>query len=1397
MKLPGKIKLPGFGEVKIPGKLTGALKDAGLSQLSGVLDEDTLAKLEELTEEKEEKEEKGKGKPKDGEKSAKSAPEPSAPEPDRETATASFKKAIQFLRGNATDRNYRYTVPWFLVIGDPGSGKSAAMANAGVNLLEEDDFMGQDELEWRFLPKGILIGVPGSYFDASKSRPRDARGWPRLLRLLQDNRARRPIDGIILTIPATQLTGPSALEDHQLAARGNRIAEMLAQAQRSFGFSLPVYALVTKADSIGGFREFARELPAQSGDEIFGWSSPYRLDFSFSPKWVDEAFDSLAGDVHRLQSEIFAERNDLSHRDAAFLFPDELEKLRHPLRTFLERLFHETVYRESFKFRGLYFSGDISEPPREKARVASPLERPLDEWPAEALLEMAQKGRPKAEAPRPEPKPVKTPVFLKDLFEKKIFPEGGLASPLSRVALVKNRAVLAIQAAAALLALFLGIGTLVAYRRLSQDAEKVALMLDVMKRMPQIPLRERHNLLTRMVPASNANLKSPFMPTSLFSPTDGDITKVMTYACNKWVLETLRAGLGRRAQDLLEGQDKNAQPEAAPAAPAADAMVPAITNVEQLPGYQELDKYILELSELEDNIDAYEAIRQRGQVQDIERIRKLVQYLYSAQVDELRAGGHLAAALQNSDGRPFTPGPEDKIRATELMRTMIQQLFEAWFTNSLLLSDAEEIKAKIGDLEFGAGTNGHDALKAILTALKQTETDFASPGLKWVNSPTLDLNGPFRRVILTPLTSPRNRYLDPELLPYAKRLGEEHLRQLRATLGAEGAGVTGPLLDMKDPIGLSEEAKTLRLLIENTMNLPFMGQTGGRTIRTAMDPALRLIWRPEPLQDVLRQIDIYSRYSAEALTGTRDRMRVALTRVALGQLRRTADDRISQAQDFQGRPLSGQRSALSQEDETLPEVNSFREVVAPLTEIASKFRQFGVVETYGAVIRVLGNQAWEVMALLDRRLDNENPYKVKDSNFDAWNGRDPISVVAFEANNQQELGNYLDAQRERIKVLAQQADPLVQFLNTWYPTRGEEQNRTISRWQGIIGDFQQYEARKPGASLAALQDFILNEMDKITPDTDCLGGGPRENRTGKMDYFRQIRAQMRQGIMDRCRSLTSDAGQQSYMEIAALFNQKLAGNFPFAPLLGPSQPEALPEDVLEFYRVMDRNGKVARATLNATPKPPAAAALQFLDQMEKLRPLVADPSPDAEKEPPFTLDFTPRFRVNRQREVGGIQMIDWTLQAGGQLFHLHEPDHPGRWRYGNPVRFSLRWATDAIYVPAADSTQPNLRVGDHAAIFEFSNKWAMLSLLRRQEAPASDGGGATSDTKPYLLRFRIPTRIDPTWARTDRDAAAQTAVVYAQARVSAPGAGAKGGIVLPAFPVKAPVLPAAPQRRVE
>ncbi|MGH9447555.1 MAG: type VI secretion protein IcmF/TssM N-terminal domain-containing protein, partial [Terriglobia bacterium] len=363
----------------------------------------------------------------------------------------SFARALKFMRANIAGRDCRYQVPWFMLVGETGSGKTTLLNASDLSSSgARHNFKVERSIQWRFFDQGIILDVPGEYFLRAESSTADEGKWQQLLRLLQKHRPRRPIDGMVLTLSCADLLQQQQSGLAPLGEKAAFIYEKLWRAQKTLGLCFPVYVMVTQCDLISGFKDFCGQLPRSRHRDIFGWSSPYHLDAAFTPRWIDEAFESLSKSLHGLQSETLLEMRDVCDRDEAFLFPSRFQALRAPLKFFLDALFKQTAYRESFRLRGLYFCGDGKTESSDVILALPETELQLESDPESELGLLAfHPAAPSATLP-------KAPIFLTQLFEEKIFPESGLARPFSSAFISRNRTVVASQVLSLSLAVILG-----------------------------------------------------------------------------------------------------------------------------------------------------------------------------------------------------------------------------------------------------------------------------------------------------------------------------------------------------------------------------------------------------------------------------------------------------------------------------------------------------------------------------------------------------------------------------------------------------------------------------------------------------------------------------------------------------------------------------------------------------------------------------------------------------------------------------------------------------------------------------------------------------------------------------------------------------------------------------
>jgi type VI secretion system protein ImpL len=420
---------------------------------------------------------------------------------------------------------------------------------------------------------------------------------------------------------------------------------------------------------------------------------------------------------------------------------------------------------------------------------------------------------------------------------------------------------------------------------------------------------------------------------------------------------------------------------------------------------------------------------------------------------------------------------------------------------------------------------------------------------------------------------------------------------------------------------------------------------------------------------------------------------------------------------------------------------------------------------------------------VERELNERNLYAVRDQSFDWWEGEKPLSLAAYDVRTADDLKDYVDRERDQVAVLAQQADPLVKFLQGRSGTLGPQETQALSDWRTISQELKRYSDKVPGNSVSLLEDFIRTGMDKIAPETSCQDSSTRDP-AGRADYFLARRTLLRTGTLARCRVLT----QPIYStQIATLFNRRLAERFPFSTTAPQSRlQEADPAALVEFYGKLDQYSKAATDGLNQNPQLGKSrdAALVFLSQMAAIRPVFAAFLMGADKTPAPSFDFVVNFRVNRNKEIGGDQIFDWGLDVGQQSFQNRAKENTGRWRLGDPIRVTLRFAADSPVLPLPDNSQPAMSVRQRTVTFEYTGAWSLFQLLLDHKGGLADFKSGV-DPMPHTLSFNIGTTPDLTLPQ--RQGAPGQVRVYLQLTVVPTGAKDAVAVPLP-FPVRAPVL---------
>jgi len=370
-----------------------------------------------------------------------------------------FEDGIEKFR--AAGKNL-YDFPWYMIVGEPGSGKTEAIRHCNIGFPPglQDQFQGAGgtlNMNWWFTDHAVILDTAGRLM-FEEVEAGGSSEWKEFLTLLKKSRPRCPVNGVFLVIPSDSLIKDTADEIEQKASK---IAKQFDIIQRSLDVRFPVFVVITKSDLINGFRDFFDKLEdPQLQHQILGWSNPAPLDEPYNPSFIDQQLKTIQTRLFRrrlaLLQDIVSTSDEphggqIRQADTLYAFPQSLAKIAPRMARYLELVFSvgsQWSCKPLF-FRGIYFTSSMREGSALDEDLAESLGVPVDSLPDGRVWE-----RDRA-------------YFLRDLFIKKVFREKGLvtnATNAKKLHMRRKATILFAAAASVILLLFFTIYSGVLFR---------------------------------------------------------------------------------------------------------------------------------------------------------------------------------------------------------------------------------------------------------------------------------------------------------------------------------------------------------------------------------------------------------------------------------------------------------------------------------------------------------------------------------------------------------------------------------------------------------------------------------------------------------------------------------------------------------------------------------------------------------------------------------------------------------------------------------------------------------------------------------------------------------------------------------------------------------------------
>lgn len=335
--------------------------------------------------------------------------------PDKQAEIEELKErledAIAKLKQSKLGRGRRgsaalHALPWYMFIGPPGTGKTTAIQNSGLNFPIGTDGIrgvgGTRNCDWFFTDKAILLDTAGRYMTERE----DEDEWQAFLDMLKEHRTGRPINGVLVGISVDELVdaAPNEVEWH-----ANNIRRRISELVERLGVRFPVYLVFTKCDLLQGFVEFFGDMTRQERQQIWGCTLTEEQRESDNPKALFEAeFDRLYDALIDTRAERLSRSMKREDRQRVYTFPLQFASAKENLSFFVDQLFQENPYQENPEFRGFYFTSGT----QEGAPIDHVIQSVSEEFDfAPGLEEDA------------EPETETKSYFLKDLFTETVIPD--------------------------------------------------------------------------------------------------------------------------------------------------------------------------------------------------------------------------------------------------------------------------------------------------------------------------------------------------------------------------------------------------------------------------------------------------------------------------------------------------------------------------------------------------------------------------------------------------------------------------------------------------------------------------------------------------------------------------------------------------------------------------------------------------------------------------------------------------------------------------------------------------------------------------------------------------------------------------------------------------------------
>lgn len=1220
--------------------------------------------------------------------------------------TKIFFQVLEVLKNSTYDVRWRYNIPFFMLIGPDGSGKQTLLDS----LLFERLTSTYPEINsmWKLFKNGAIFKFPK--IDLAENL---GTFWSFLSELFIFIRPRRPVDGIIVTIPMDMLLSTT----HDIEKQATAIFERIFNFQKEINFRLPIYIMVTKSDLVSGFSEFAYLLKERTKQQIFGWSNPHTLNSAFSSSWISEIFSVINRGIRRATVVYASEKNIDTNLEKAILFESNFSKIENALSLYLNAMFRSHNPMDGLLLRGVYFIGkhkDISA----SSEIIQPSALSSENF---NNIEIKESAIFNDEL-----------CFVQDVFSEKIFKEYNIAHPIRADVIdmtkkvFRNKLIFTSMAVIVTFGWFYGNYHIKCkiqehYKVLRNVRTMLLKIQDIEHNMKgsddQILLnKQAKNLLHNIPVIGMFDLFSPFVIQSWFSGLHKSITDTLGLVFDSVIVRAMYIDLNMNAKNMLEKYTEEYTDE-------NSSEHKDIFDINSFTSFRKLKHFVEQISSIKRLSSEYNSIRK---LEDRKSVIDLTTTLFK---DKFEITEELKSHLPN---KKLMPPQFDLGFYGENIEVALRQLFKEFMDevfNGIIEKVLHNITVDIKKLE---------------SAAKMTNVEYATKDLAKIYQKTILFTDIMKNKHFDWITSkrfsPTNEYVELiNTIHDSETTSEDFIRDILRTMEARFLKFKEKLRDFKTNLtqniisddfnkeseGFEALQKELKILLDQ----PFICVVPEVSFTKIIADDKMLLWDIRRLNELSNLIDSYYTFANNLSPDIRPQFFDMYKAIARKCFYPTAQSMLGNSQIFDDLPLGKSRDLL--ENAYKKQADNVRNATISIAKIAKFFDEICDQDTLKdcGFTSMIVSQYMELLEKIDNMFNLESPYSTGDRLFDDWKGEKNPKYLNID--DDVALKKYLTSQFKRIRFLAKDlAAPIVDLLAMPHVTEKIKDHELIEKWQEIISNVNDYEEKKPGNSLEALETFLSNTLKNVSMDSLDEHGDLKTLSESGGDFFSDKRADVAKALLSRADIVMYDKAAEKYRLIRRFFNNSLSHKFPFSK----TSEDASLKDIEDFVNLYEENAKGITEILekNKSRKQINAQIFEFLKSIDKTIPLlkawIAHMKNSNLQSALFTFNVLTRPAASSEAFTSALLerelRIKGVLAADGEDITFFN---------GDSVKVIFTWVNNADEKPYEKDIPENLKIYGNSATFSYGGKWAMFRLIEQhkinKEVEFSNG---------ILLEFDVP-----------------------------------------------------------